>query len=267
MLNIINDIGGGEQNLGGEVAQRDVQQQRIVVKPGQVADMGLGGDGGEDHQVAGPDQRLGTVVDGDLAGGVGLFQVAGEARCAVGGQVMHPDLIERPTGAGQEGVDVAGDQTRPDEPDAGRAWSAAAQPVSRQCRRGGGSGGADDRCLQAGERIPGVMIIQDQHRRRPRDPGRHILRETGNPLQPIHPGWSADRGRQRNDPRRRTVGETQKIRRRVHRIPGTMQPVGGLDQLHDLFFLSLQRTLDLRTGDHRERGHGCLFGPFGRGRS
>ena len=42
-----------------------------------------------------------------------LLQVAAEAGRAVGGQVVHADLVERPAGAGQEGVDVAGDQARP----------------------------------------------------------------------------------------------------------------------------------------------------------
>ncbi len=44
--------------------------------------------------------------------GAGPLQVAAEAGRAVGGQVVHADLVERPAGAGQEGVDVAGDQAR-----------------------------------------------------------------------------------------------------------------------------------------------------------
>ena len=92
--------------------------------------MRLTGDGGEDHQVAGADQLLSAVVHGDPAGDARLLQVTAEAGRAVGGQVVHADLVERPAGAGQEGVDVAGDQTGPDEPDARRAAPAAAKPVS-----------------------------------------------------------------------------------------------------------------------------------------
>ena len=59
------------------------------------------------------------VVHGDPAGGAGPLQIAAEAGRAVGGQVVHADLVERPAGAGQERVDVAGDQAHAEEPDPG----------------------------------------------------------------------------------------------------------------------------------------------------
>ena len=74
--------------------------------------MRLTGDGGEDHQIAGTDQLFGTVVHRDPGDGARLLQVTAEAGRAVGGQVVHADLVERPAGSGQEQVDVAGDQTR-----------------------------------------------------------------------------------------------------------------------------------------------------------
>ena len=77
--------------------------------------MRLPRDGGEDHQVAGADQLLGPFIHGDLPGRAGLLQVAAEPGRAAGGQVVHADLVERPAGAGQEGVDVAGDQADPEE--------------------------------------------------------------------------------------------------------------------------------------------------------
>ena len=43
----------------------------MVIEPGRVGDMGLSGDGGDDDQVAGPDQLLGALINGDLAGGAG----------------------------------------------------------------------------------------------------------------------------------------------------------------------------------------------------
>ena len=71
-----------------------------------------------------------------------------------------------------EGVDVTRDQTRPHNP----TWVGRGRPrlIRRQSRRRSRPGGADDRGLQAGERIPGVMIVQN-HRRRLRHPSRHIL--------------------------------------------------------------------------------------------
>jgi len=73
-------------------------------------------------------------VHGDLGIRVAAPQVVAEPRSARGGQVVQADLLERETGAGQEGVDVAGDQTHPEEPTrvgaAGRA-----EPVRRQRRR------------------------------------------------------------------------------------------------------------------------------------
>ena len=171
---------------------------------------------------------------------------------------MHADLVERPAGPGQERVNVAGDQAGAEEPDPGRPRPAApipagTEPVSRQRRRRGGPGGADDRALQAGERVTGVVVVEDQHGRRPRQAGRHVLREAGDPLQAVHPELPADGGRQRDDPGRRAVGEAQEVRRRVHRIAGTVYPVGLLDQLGDLPFPAAQRVADLAAGDDRER--------------
>src|SRR4029077_14369192 len=126
--------------------------------------------GREDDQVAGPDQLLRVLVHGDPAGRAGALQVAAEAGRAVGGQVVHADLVERPAVAGQEGVDVAGDQAGPEGPPPGRPRLAAAvpagtEPVRRERRRRGGPGGADDRALQAGERVAGVVVVEDQYGR------------------------------------------------------------------------------------------------------
>ena len=130
---------------------------------------------------------------------------------------------------------------------------AAGQPVRRQRCRRGRPGGADDRALQAGERVAGVVVVEDQHGRGPRDARRHVLREAGDPLQAVHPDLPADRGGQRDDPVRRAVGEAQEVGRRVHRVAGAVQPVGLLDQLGDLPLPAGQGLLDLGAGDDRER--------------
>src|SRR4051812_34945711 len=118
MLDVIDEVRRGEYDLRREVTQRNVQHQRIVVEPRRVVDVGLPGDGGKHYHVAGTDQPLGAFMHGDPApGGARRLEVTEEAGRAVGGQVVHTDLIERPAGPGQEGVDVAGDQARPEEAD------------------------------------------------------------------------------------------------------------------------------------------------------
>ena len=178
VFDIVDDVGCGEQDLRCEVAQGHVQDHWMVIEPRRVGDMGLGCDGGDNDEIAGPDQLLGSVVHGDVVAAAGLFQVTAKARRAVGGQIVHSDFVERPTGTVQEGVDVSGDQAHPEE----------TRP-----------GGADDRAFQAGERVAGVVVVEDQHRGGPGYPGRHIPREAGDPLDAVHPHLPADRSGQRND--------------------------------------------------------------------
>ncbi len=216
----------------------------------------MGGDGGEDHQVAVPDHPLRAVVHDHAAADTEPLQMIAEPRGAVGGRVVHADPVERPAGAGQVGVDVTGDEPGADESDPGRAAPGAGERVGGQYRGRGGAGGTDDRALQHGERVAGRAVVEDQHRRRPGDAGSHVAGEARDPLQPVHMDLTAERCRQRDDPRRRAVREAQEVRRRVDRLPGGMPPVGGLDQRHDLGLAAGQRPLHLAAGDHRERRHG-----------
>ena len=97
------------------------------------------------------------------------------------------------------------------------------------------------------------MVVEDQHGRGPGDAAGHVLREAGDPLQAVPPDLPADRGGQRDDPRGRPVGEAQEVGRRVHRVPGAVQPVGGLDQLHQPRLLLLRQLLRLQVpGVQRE---------------
>src|SRR5579875_954583 len=135
----------------------------MVCEPRWIADVRLTGDGSKDHQVARTDQLLGAVMYSDPASGPRPLQVAAESGHTVGGQVMHADLVERPAGSGQEGMDVAGDQAHPEESDTRRAPPVAAEPVSRRGCQGSRPGGTDDRAFQAGERVAGVVVVEDQH--------------------------------------------------------------------------------------------------------
>src|SRR5690606_7558207 len=67
VLDVVHDVAGRQDDLGGEVAQGDVQDEGVVREPARVGDVRLAGDGGEDDQVRGAEQRLGRVVNRDLA--------------------------------------------------------------------------------------------------------------------------------------------------------------------------------------------------------
>lgn len=229
-----------------------MQDQGVVAEPRRIVDVRRAGDRGEDHQVACADEGFGRVVHGHLPGRPGPLQIAAEPGGALGGQVVHARLLELPAGGREMGVDVAGDQPGADEPDPGRPDPARAELPGRQRRRRRGARGADDRALQTGERVAGLRVVENQHRRGARQPGPDVLREAGDPLQAVHPERSAQGGGQCDDPGRRAVREPQEVRRRVHRVTRAVQPVHGLDEVRDLRFPAVQGLLDLGAGDQRE---------------
>src|SRR5258708_494250 len=106
----------------------------MVVKPPHVRDVRLTGDGSEDHQVAGADELLGTVVNGDASGSLRSRQVTAETCRVLRRHVIHAGLIKRPATASEECMDITRDQAGPEEPDAGRPGGSPAQPV--RCRSG-----------------------------------------------------------------------------------------------------------------------------------
>ena len=186
----------------------------------------------------------------------GALEVAAEARRALDREVVDADLVERPAGAREERVDIARDEARADEPDPRRTPPAAGEPVSRRRRERRGARRTDDRRLDAGEGVARVVVVEDEHRRRPRDPGRDVAREARDPLHAVHAEAPAERRRQGDDPIGRTVGEAKERRRRVHGVAVAVEPVGLLDDRDDLPLPTRQGGADLAAGDDRERRHG-----------
>ncbi len=90
-----------------------------------VGDVRCAGDGGEDDEVGGAQQVVRGVVDGDGGPFATLLQVDAELARVLGAQVVDAHVLELPAGGGQEGVDVAGDESgahdaEPQRP--GRPW-------------------------------------------------------------------------------------------------------------------------------------------------
>ena len=149
--------------------------------------MRLARDGGEHDQVAGPDQLLRLVMHGDPAAGAGLLQVATETGRAAGGQVVHAvSSNDQPVPARNVWMYRAISPVPKNPARTGRS-----RALAERAGRGGGQRGrpgrADDRAFQAGERVAGVVVVEDQHGRGARQAGRHVLREAGDPLHPVHP--------------------------------------------------------------------------------
>ena len=105
--------------------------------------------------------------------------------------------------------------------------------------------GADDRALEAGERIAGRIVVEDHDPRGPRDSRGHVLGKARDPLQAVRPHVAAERGRERVDAGGRPIGEAHRVRVRADRVAIVVEPVRSLDQFDDLALAPLERGLDL----------------------
>src|SRR5215475_6294470 len=256
VVDVVEDVGRPKQDLRREVAKRHVQYHWIVVKPRRFSDVWLARHGGKHQHVAGADHVFGSVKHGYPAGDVRTLQITSEARGAVGRKVVDADLVKCPPGGGHERVDIARDQPGTDEPDAPWVSPAAAEPVRSERRRSRRPGRTDDRAFETRKRVPGVVVVQDEHGRRSGHPSGNVLREARDPLQPVDPNVPTNGGWQRNDPGRWTIQKAQEVRGRVHRLAGAVQAVRCLDQRDDLLLAPVQHLLDLSARDHPELRYG-----------
>ena len=111
---------------------------------------------------------------------------------------------------------------------------------------------ADDGALQAGDRVAGLAVVEDQHGGRARQARGDVRGEAGDPLDPVHADVAAERRGQRDDPRREVFGEPQEIGRRIDRVAFAVPPVGGLDQFENVLLPPSQYLVYLSAGNHRE---------------
>src|SRR2546427_8331552 len=86
-----------------------------------------------------------------------------------------------------------------------------AQPVRGKSGRGGCSRGRDDRALEYGKGIPGVVAIEHEYSRSTWKASLDVGRITGDPLQPGHVEVISEIGRERDDPATGLVGELQEV--------------------------------------------------------
>src|SRR5882724_5271903 len=121
-----------------------------------------------------------------------------------------------------------------------------AQPVRGQGGRGGCSRGRDDRTLEYGKGIPGVVAIEHEYGRGTRKTSLDVGRITGDPLEPGNVEAVSEVGWKRDDPAIGLVGELQKVaigvdglsvRVREIRVPNDLDaftPMGADDVEHGL---------------------------------
>src|SRR5215510_2571048 len=117
---------------------------------------------------------------------------------------------------------------------------------------------ADQRCLDAGQRIARGGVVQDQNRRRPGQVAGPVFRETRNPLDTALLNHATKMGRQRDDASARLVRVSQEIAVRVESVAGRVKAVGRLDSAENLRPMIVNDTSDNRTGndmEHRCRWH------------
>src|SRR5947208_15547469 len=86
-----------------------------------------------------------------------------------------------------------------------------AQPMRGKNGRGGCSRGRDDRALEYGKGIPGVVAIEYEYGRGTRKASLDVGRITGDPLQPGHVEAVSEVGRKRDDPAIGLLGEPQEV--------------------------------------------------------
>src|SRR5438876_4146145 len=87
----------------------------------------------------------------------------------------------------------------------------AAQPERGKNGRGRRSRGRDDRALEYGKGISGVVAVEHEYGRGTRKASLDVGRITGDPLQPSHVEAVSEVGRKRDDPAIALVGEPQEV--------------------------------------------------------
>src|SRR5213078_767282 len=100
--------------------------------------------------------------------------------------VVQPHFLDRPPRVDQELIDIPGDEPGAHDPQRMGPRRSPVQPVCGENGRSGRPGGRDDRTLEDGEWVPGVMAIEHEDRRGPRKASLNVAGKTGDPLEPRH---------------------------------------------------------------------------------
>src|SRR5262245_21355327 len=109
------------------------------------------------------------------------------------------------------------------------------QPVSGANGRGGRPRGGDDRALEYGEGIPGVVAIEHENGRGAWKASLDVAGKTGDPLQPGYVETVSEVGRERDDSAIGLVGEPQEVAIRVDGLSIGVREISAPNDL-DAFF-------------------------------
>ncbi len=140
-------------------------------------------------------------------------------------------FLDRPPRVDQELVDIPGDEPGAHDSQRTGPPRSPAQPVRGEHGRSGGPCGRDDRTLEDGEGVTGVVAIEHEDGRGTRKTSLDVAGETGDPLQPGHVEAVSQVGRKRDDPAIGLVGEPQEV---AIGIDGPSVGVREIGRPHDL---------------------------------
>src|SRR2546426_313615 len=206
--------------------------------------MWRGRDGGENDKIRGPQKLCHVGSNGHhavvLEAARRVFEFLGLDRR----RVVQADFLDLPSRIDQEVVHVPGDEPGAHDAQRMRPARLPLQPVSGKSGRRGCPCGRDDRALEYGKRISGLVAIEHEHRRRTRKASLDVAGIAGDPLQPGHVEAVSEVGRKGDDPAIGLLGEPQEVAVRVDglpvgvreiRVPNDADAVGpmGADDVED----------------------------------
>lgn len=206
--------------------------------------------GGEDHQVGGGqgdvDLRHGAGLPAVGAGGVG-----GEGLGVRVDVVVDQAFADICAASCEEVGDGSADDTGADEE---HRLGAVAVGEGLHGERGGrrGAGGADAGRLQAGERVAGLRVVQQENGGGTRQVPAHVLRIAGDPLEAGDRCVAAEVGGQGDDPGAGIVREAQEVAVGVHGGPAAVLEVGLPHEVQDVRRRGVDDILGNGAVDHVE---------------
>src|SRR5262249_7663596 len=125
--------------------------------------------------------------------------------------VVQTYVLDRPSRFDQEFIDVSGDETGAHDSQRAGPSRSAVQPVGGEHGRSRGARGRDDRALEYGEGVTGVVSVEHEHGRGTREAALDVAGKTGDPLHSGHVEAVSEIGGKRDDPAIGFLCEPQEV--------------------------------------------------------
>src|SRR6266568_2343879 len=132
--NVVDDVLGSEEDLGGEIAKRNVQHHRVVLEERSIGDVGRRSNGREKDQITGPHKLCDVGNNRDRAVLLETARRVSEFLTLDRRRVVQPYVFDRPSGLDEEVVDVAGNEPGAHDAQRLRAARLPVQPVRGESR-------------------------------------------------------------------------------------------------------------------------------------